>query len=74
MQSRQFSLRLLLILSAVLPAIAGVFAGTFGQRAREGALWIVVQVAQVLLPTACVAWMVLFAYGLWSLAKWQRND
>ena len=73
-QSRQFSLRTLLIVSAALPVIAGVFYGTFGERARESALWVLVQCARLLLPMACTAWMVLLAMVVWSLVKRHRND
>ena len=58
---------------AVLPAIAGLFYGTFGERAREIAVWLLQQVARVLLPMAWTAMLVLLAMGLWSLAKRMRN-
>ena len=70
----QISLRTLLIMVAVLPAVTGLFYGTFGEPARELAVRALSQLARVLLPMGTAAILILLVIGLAFVVKRVRNS
>lgn len=58
---------------AAVPMAAGLFYGTFGEAARQRAVWTLSQLSHVLLPAANTAILILIVLGTVAVARRLRS-
>jgi hypothetical protein len=62
-----------MIAAATVPVVAGLFYGTFGEPARQQAVWTLAQLSHVLLPAANAAILLLIVIGVAAAATRLRS-